>query len=105
MANAGAGENTTSILAGLELNGTLELANYPNPFTEFTNLIFVLPEAGPVRISLFDITGRKLAEIANEHRLAGKNEIKLQRNGLRRGIYLISLEFKGRLITKKLAIH
>lgn len=105
MANAGAGQNTTNIIAGLEFNGTLELANYPNPFIEFTNVIFVLPEAGPVRISLFDITGRKLAEIANEHRLAGKNEIRLQRDGLKRGIYIISLEFKGRQITKKLAIY
>jgi pectate lyase len=105
MANAGAGENATSIADGLQLNSQLELRSFPNPFTEFTTLVFVLPEAGNVSISLFDITGRKIGEIANEHRLAGKNEIRMQRDGLRRGIYLISLEFKGNQITKKLAVH
>ncbi len=36
---------------------------YPNPFTEYANLNYQLPEDGHVIISLFDQAGRRVQEI------------------------------------------
>ena len=34
--------------------------NYPNPFNPMTTISFQLPSAGPVDISIYDITGRQV---------------------------------------------
>ncbi|UCH84668.1 MAG: S8 family peptidase, partial [Candidatus Latescibacterota bacterium] len=38
----------------------LELGAYPNPFNPGTTIRFKLPEAGPTRLRVFDVTGREI---------------------------------------------
>jgi hypothetical protein len=40
-------------------------APYPNPFHDASTLAFSLPEAGPVRIDIFDVSGRLVHTIAD----------------------------------------
>src|SRR5690606_26099891 len=37
---------------------TLALQNYPNPFSDRSTVEYVLPEAGPARIAMYDVLGR-----------------------------------------------
>lgn len=41
--------------------------NYPNPFNPSTRLGFDLPEAGTVQLTVFDVLGRKIRDLAAEH--------------------------------------
>ncbi len=43
----------------------------PNPFRSTTRLTFVLPVAGSVRLSIYDIAGRRIAEPLSGRRAAG----------------------------------
>lgn len=49
--------------------------NRPNPFSGRTRLEFELPEAGPVRLEVFDLEGRLVARLVNGPREAGRHEV------------------------------
>jgi hypothetical protein len=52
---------------GVELPQAIEFgAAYPNPFNPSTKLSFSLPNTARVKLSLFDVTGRNLATLADE---------------------------------------
>ena len=45
--------------------------NYPNPFNSETTISYELPEAGIVRLSVFDLSGREVRVIVNGHQSLG----------------------------------
>jgi hypothetical protein len=70
--------------------------NYPNPFNSETRLRFGLPEASPVRLSVFDLQGRERAVIVNTTLAGGSHEagwngLDENRQSLPSGVYLAVL--------------
>lgn len=61
--------------------------NYPNPFNPATNIKFDIPEFSPVRITVYDISGRETAVLVNQDLKAGSYEVKLDAVGFSSGIY------------------
>ena len=49
--------------------------NYPNPFNSSTVISYEIEEAQPVNITIYDITGRKVAEIVNGEASVGTHTI------------------------------
>jgi len=76
------------------------LRAFPNPFNPSTRLDFVLPTAGPARLAVYDVTGRRLA-LLHEGRLpAGPAVFEWDgRDGegsaMASGVYLARLELAG----------
>jgi len=50
--------------------------NYPNPFNSETMIEFNLPDGGATSVQIFDITGRKVAELFNGYLGAGINKLR-----------------------------
>lgn len=78
---------------------TLE-QNYPNPFNPTTNIRFGIPEAGEVRLLIFDIQGREVADFGSEYLNAGWYETLWNGqaddgNPAATGIYFARLESAG----------
>ncbi len=48
--------------------------NYPNPFNPGTTIEFDLPESSPVMVSIYDITGKKIATLVNNTLSAGTHQ-------------------------------
>lgn len=70
------------------------LQNYPNPFNPSTTIKFALPKDGSVTLSVFDITGRKVATlINNKYYSTGIFSFILDANELRlaSGVYIYLL--------------
>jgi hypothetical protein len=72
--------------------GTFQLyQNYPNPFNSTTTFRYTLSESSTVRLSLYSITGQKVAELINQKQNAGDYSVHWDAAGLASGIYLYVL--------------
>lgn len=63
--------------------------NYPNPFNPSTQINFDLPVAGAVSLTIYDVLGRRVAELASEYREAGSHSVTWNAGAqLASGVYL-----------------
>ena len=76
--------------------------NYPNPFNPSTTIPFVLPEKSHVRLSLFNILGKEIMEIANGDYGSGRHEVVFTAENLATGIYFYRIETEQFTSVKKL---
>lgn len=67
--------------------------NFPNPFNPTTNITFNLPSNSTVNLNVFDLNGRKVAEIySNRQMAAGSFTATFDASSLASGTYLYQLE-------------
>jgi len=81
-----------------------ECSAYPNPLNPSTTIRFSLPESGKVELSVFDIQGRKVAELVNGWRQVGNYEVKFDGSGLASGIYFYKIKASDFVSMQKLAL-
>ncbi len=65
---------------------------YPNPFNPVTNIAWSIPEAGDVRIDVFDIKGRRVASTTKYNLPAGEGSYTLNAEGFGSGIFFIKIQ-------------
>jgi len=66
--------------------------NYPNPFNPSTVIRYQLPDAGEVRLEVFDVLGQQVATLLNsENKQAGTHSVIFDAAGLTSGIYFYRL--------------
>ncbi|HKJ32673.1 MAG TPA: MXAN_6640 family putative metalloprotease [Balneolales bacterium] len=78
--------------------------NYPNPFNPTTLIKFTLPDAQKVAISVYNITGQKVATLANRVYSAGIHTISFNGDNLASGIYFYQMIVKtttGMVVKRK----
>ncbi|NOS85050.1 MAG: T9SS type A sorting domain-containing protein [Ignavibacteria bacterium] len=78
--------------------------NYPNPFNPVTNIKFGIPESGNVRLAVYDILGREVTTLINEHKNPGTYEVKFDASQLASGIYFYSLQTDRVTETKRMLL-
>jgi Secretion system C-terminal sorting domain/Cytochrome c552 len=61
--------------------------NYPNPFNPSTNIKFNLPEAAKVSLSVYNVTGEKVATLLNRQEEPGIHSVQFDASDLPSGIY------------------
>lgn len=61
--------------------------NFPNPFNPHTKIQYSLPENAKVRLVIFDIVGRQVAELVNEEQPAGYYEKTFSGINIASGVY------------------
>ena len=69
--------------------------NYPNPFNPSTTIRYGLPEAGEVRLVVYDVLGREVARLVDGHQGAGWQAVQWQAGDAASGLYLYRLEVNG----------
>jgi len=66
--------------------------NYPNPFNPSTKIRFDIPNKEFVNISVYDILGRKVEELINKEKPAGKYELNFDGGNLSSGVYFYKIK-------------
>jgi len=66
--------------------------NYPNPFNPFTTIEFSLNQDARVVLSVYNVLGQKLLELANERFEAGTHRLQLDGSQLSSGLYFYELK-------------
>lgn len=76
----------------VELPNTYQLSqNYPNPFNAQTTIRVDLPEAGHIRLIVYDVTGREVARLIDKEMDAGTYAVTWDASGFPSGTYLYRL--------------
>lgn len=76
----------------------------PNPVRNQTTVRYELPQAGPVRIAVYDMLGRRVSTLVNERQSAGRNEVMFNARQLPSGTYFVHLRAAGHTLTKRLTV-
>ncbi len=80
------------------------LQNYPNPFNPSTHITFQLPEQSRIKLSVFDMLGRKVSTLADEVRSAGSHVINWNAGELSSGVYFYRLEVANQVLTQRMLL-
>jgi hypothetical protein len=82
----------------------LHLSAAPNPFNPKTTLRFTLPEAGHAELAIFELNGRHVVTLLDEHRAAGEVMVEWDASGLASGIYFAEATVPGYSEVEKLVL-
>ncbi|MGE5353959.1 MAG: TIM-barrel domain-containing protein, partial [Acidobacteriota bacterium] len=76
--------------------------NYPNPFNPATKIKFTIAEKSYVKLTVYDILGRKVAILADEEKPKGNYEVSFDAGSLPSGVYIYELKAGSYSETKKM---
>jgi len=65
--------------------------NYPNPFSDATTISYSLSAPAPVTISVYTVTGEKVATLVSGTMDVGQHSVLFNANGLKNGVYYYRL--------------
>jgi len=80
------------------------IAAYPNPFNPTATLSFTLPTDQNVTLSVFDVSGRQVAQLVDGYRSAGSHEVTFDASNLASGIYIYQLVASNHTATGKMML-
>jgi hypothetical protein len=66
--------------------------NYPNPFNPSTTIVYSLPEASNVKLSVYNALGQQVKIVENVYKNAGNYRVTLNAYDLNSGIYFYKIE-------------
>ena len=78
--------------------------NYPNPFNPVTTIRYRLAEAGPTRLDVFDVLGRRVAVLVDAFLPGGTHEAVFEARHLPSGTYLYRLQSGNRIEMKTMVL-
>jgi len=80
------------------------LQNYPNPFNARTTISFVLPEAGEVQLTIYDLLGRRIEVLEDGYMQAGTHAVTWDASDISSGVYFYRLQAGDRVETKRMVL-
>jgi hypothetical protein len=92
-------ENGNEIITDFTLN-----QNYPNPFNPATKIDFSLSKRGYVKLAVYDLLGREIANLYTGLLNVGYHSFNFDASGISSGVYFYRLDYDGKSITKKMII-
>lgn len=76
-------------------SSTSENQLFPNPFSNYVNFKFSLEEDGEVYASIYDASGKLVAELLKKQAKKGQNELQFLTEPLAKGVYFLRVELNG----------
>jgi len=85
--------------AGIELRH-----NYPNPFNPTTTIEFTLPHPQQIQLTVYNLLGQRIGELAQGAYTAGRHQIQFNGSGLASGVYVYILTTTTETISRKMIL-
>jgi hypothetical protein len=103
--------NTATAIEGGPVQGGASLpeefrlhSNYPNPFNPTTTISYALPQAADVTLTVYDVLGRQIRQLASGTKSTGTYEVTFDATGLPSGVYFYRLQAGDYVETKRMVI-
>ena len=88
-----------------ELPSGVSLAqNYPNPFNPITSISWVQPVSAQVRLSVYNLLGKKMVTPVDGLYPVGEHEVRLDASGWPSGVYVYMLETETRRLARRMVL-
>jgi hypothetical protein len=98
-------DQATNLEETVELpDNSILMQNYPNPFNANTNIRFLLPNSGDVKLVVYDLLGCQIEVLIDEYRSAGIQNITFDAVHLSSGVYFARLETAGKIKIVKMIL-
>lgn len=82
-----------------------ELAqNYPNPFNPSTKITFSIPQAGNVKLSVYNLLGQDVKTLVNGFTSEGTHTVNFDASNLNSGVYIYKIEANNFTQTRKMTL-
>lgn len=95
----GINQNGTSVPTEFKMS-----QNYPNPFNPVTNIKFSIPQASLVKLVVYDVAGRQVAELVNQQLPAGNYTADFDASQLSSGVYFYRISTDNFTDVKKMML-
>jgi hypothetical protein len=93
------------IVSHNEIPGSYSLSQkFPNPFNPATTIKYIIAKEGFVSLTIFDITGRTVANLVNQNQKPGEHEVEFNAGGFASGVYFYKLQSGTFTSTKKMIL-
>lgn len=76
--------------------------NYPNPFDNYTNIVFETERTAEIRIDVFDLTGRMICTLFDDAVVEGRYVISWNASAYQGGVYILKMTTGAKSVTKKM---
>ncbi|NOG47741.1 MAG: T9SS type A sorting domain-containing protein [Calditrichaeota bacterium] len=87
------------------LPATIQLyQNYPNPFNPVTTIGYNLPINNHVKLTIYDMMGKKIKTVINSLQQAGFHKIAFDASNFASGVYFYRLQTNSQTISKKMIL-
>jgi hypothetical protein len=100
----GSSLNSTAAVLINKPSVNFSLRNYPNPFHETTTIEYQLPKDGKIKLTVYDLSGNKIATLTDETQTAGTHKINFKAGKLLPGSYYYRIESGEYSEMKKLIV-
>lgn len=77
---------------------------YPNPFNPTTTIRYHIPQDGHISLKVYDMLGREVAQLVNEHKKAGEYTVGFDGSKLSSGVYIYKLIGNNVNLSKKMIL-
>ena len=75
---------------------------YPNPVIDEAVIKIILPTSADIQLTLSSTTGHSLMSESHEELASGLNTFRIDTSQLEKGIYFVSIKYKGKVVTRKI---
>jgi hypothetical protein len=104
LGGSGSAGDNGSVPANYELS-----QNYPNPFNPGTTIEYGLPVGGPVKLTIYNVVGQKVAVLVDGYVPAGYHQVDWDGHAsdggrVASGVYLYRLETGQTVLTKRMLL-
>jgi len=96
--------NSNTILSVTEPSSFTLTDAYPNPFNPSTNLNLNIPESGYVSVKAYNLAGQVVGVIMEGSVDSGSHTMTWDASSLSSGVYLITAEYAGSIVTQKVML-
>ncbi len=96
----GADDLTDTAIPQLQVQKQLIATSFPNPFNQRVHIEYILPCDGLLNVTIYDLTGRQIINVANNYPAAGKHTLTLDENFLKNismsdGVYICRISLQS----------
>ncbi len=92
-------------IAADEIPSKYELSqNYPNPFNPSTTIRYAMPQAGNVKLTVYNMLGQQVTTLVNGYKQAGTYSVTWNASNLASGIYFYTLQTGAFVVSKKMIL-